>query len=49
MGKAWARYMPNVSIFSISFNPGPFTIKEHVVVIAMAGVGGGILYSVGID
>jgi OPT oligopeptide transporter protein len=36
IGKAWARYMPNVSIFGISLNPGPFTIKEHVIVTVIA-------------
>ena len=46
MGKAWARYMPNVSIFGISLNPGPFTIKEHVIAMAMAGIGGGSTYGV---
>jgi OPT oligopeptide transporter protein len=49
MGKAWAYYMPNVSIFGISLNPGPFTIKEHVVAMAMFGVGATPPYSVGVD
>jgi hypothetical protein len=39
MGKAWAHYMPNVSIFGISLNPGPFTIKEHVIAMAITGDG----------
>jgi OPT oligopeptide transporter protein len=47
MGKAWARYMPNVSIFGMPLNPGPFTIKEHVIAMAMAGVGDGSAYGVG--
>ena len=36
IGKAWARYLPNVSLFSMSLNPGPFTIKEHVIITIMA-------------
>jgi OPT oligopeptide transporter protein len=36
IGKAWARYLPNVSLFGISLNPGPFTIKEHVIITIMA-------------
>ena len=30
MGRAWARWMPNVCILGVSLNPGLFTIKEHV-------------------
>ncbi|KAN0105098.1 OPT oligopeptide transporter domain containing protein [Russula decolorans] len=39
--KAWARYLPNISFFGIPLNPGPFTIKEHVIISGtiMAGVG----------
>jgi hypothetical protein len=37
--KAWARYLPNISFFGIPLNPGPFTIKEHVIITIMAGVG----------
>lgn len=29
-GRAWARFMPNVTIFGVRINPGPFTVKEHV-------------------
>lgn len=28
LGRAWAAWMPNVKIFGISVNPGPFTVKE---------------------
>jgi OPT oligopeptide transporter protein len=51
MGKAWARYTPNVSIFGISLNPGPFTIKEHVIIVAMSSIisNGGPAYAVGTD
>jgi hypothetical protein len=37
--KAWARYLPNISLFGIPLNPGPFTIKEHVITTVMAVVG----------
>ncbi|EIW77489.1 OPT oligopeptide transporter [Coniophora puteana RWD-64-598 SS2] len=39
MGRLWARIVPNVKIFGVSINPGPFTIKEHVLVTIMATVG----------
>jgi OPT oligopeptide transporter protein len=49
MGKAWARYMPNVSIFGISLNPGPFTIKEHIVAMVMVAIADETPYGVGVD
>ncbi|KAF7313127.1 OPT oligopeptide transporter [Mycena kentingensis (nom. inval.)] len=45
VGRVWARIVPNVSILGISLNPGPFTIKEHVLVTIMAGVGSGSAYA----
>jgi hypothetical protein len=39
MLKLWARYMPRVSIFGVSLNPGPLTIKEHVIITIMASAG----------
>ena len=45
---AWARYLPNISIFGIPLNPGPFTIKEHVIITIMAGVGAGPAYAVSV-
>ena len=30
IGRAWARWVPNVKILGVSLNPGIFTIKEHV-------------------
>ncbi|KAF9233210.1 OPT oligopeptide transporter protein-domain-containing protein [Melanogaster broomeanus] len=36
VGRAWAKVVPNWSIFGIPLNPGPFTIKEHVLVTIMA-------------
>jgi hypothetical protein len=44
--KAWARYLPNISLFGFSLNPGPFTIKEHVIITIMASVGGSSAYAV---
>jgi hypothetical protein len=32
--------MPNVRVFGVKVNPGPFSIKEHVLVTIMASVGG---------
>ena len=46
--KAWARYLPNVSLFGIPLNPGPFTIKEHVIITVMVGVGFTSAYAVSI-
>ncbi len=44
--KAWARYVPNVTLFGLEINPGPFTIKEHVIITIMAGVGAQSAYAV---
>lgn len=46
MGQLWARIVPNWRIFGISINPGPFTIKEHVLVTIMATVGYQSAYAV---
>ncbi|KAH8117482.1 oligopeptide transporter [Phellopilus nigrolimitatus] len=35
-GRLWARFMPNVSIFGKPLNPGPYTVKEHVLSTIMA-------------
>ncbi|KAK7019514.1 OPT oligopeptide transporter [Favolaschia claudopus] len=45
LGRAWAKFMPNVRIFGLELNPGPFTIKEHVLVTIMASVGAGSAYA----
>ncbi|KAF8258943.1 OPT oligopeptide transporter protein-domain-containing protein [Lactarius quietus] len=37
-GKLWARYVPNVTLFGMELNPGPFTIKEHVIITIMSSV-----------
>lgn len=38
LGRAWAAFMPNVHIFGVPLNPGPFNIKEHTVITIMANV-----------
>ncbi|RPD65159.1 small oligopeptide transporter [Lentinus tigrinus ALCF2SS1-7] len=45
MGRAWARWMPSVRILGVSLNPGVFTIKEHVLITIMAGVGAQAAYA----
>lgn len=44
--RLWARFMPQVKIFGMSLNPGPFSIKEHVIITIMANVGSGSAYAV---
>ena len=38
--------MPNVKVFGIKLNPGPFTVKEHVLLTVMATVGYSSAYAV---
>ena len=38
--------MPRVKIFGISINPGPFTLKEHVLATIMSTVNSGSAYAV---
>lgn len=45
VGRLWARIMPHVQIFGVSLNPGPFTVKEHVLVTIMATVGAQSAYA----
>ncbi|KAH7884149.1 OPT oligopeptide transporter protein-domain-containing protein [Phlebopus sp. FC_14] len=45
LGLAWATYMPRKRIFGVSLNPGPFTIKEHVLITIMASVGAQSAYA----
>jgi len=40
VGRLWARYMPRKTIFGVQLNPGPFNVKEHVIITIMAVVGG---------
>lgn len=46
MGRLWAGLVPDYIIFGVHLNPGPFTIKELVLVTIMAGVGGQSAYAV---
>ncbi|PSR84197.1 hypothetical protein PHLCEN_2v5485 [Hermanssonia centrifuga] len=39
VGRLWARIVPRAKIFGIHLNPGPFTVKEHVLITVMATVG----------
>ena len=45
MGSLWARVVPNIKIFGAELNPGPFSIKEHVLATIMANVGSGGAYA----
>ena len=46
MGKFLARYVPNVTVFGLELNPGPFTVKEHVIITIMANVASNYAYAV---
>ncbi|THH31568.1 hypothetical protein EUX98_g2630 [Antrodiella citrinella] len=45
LGRLMARICPRITIFGFPLNPGPFTIKEHVVVTIMANVGAESAYA----
>ncbi|KAG1865655.1 OPT oligopeptide transporter protein-domain-containing protein [Suillus tomentosus] len=45
IGRFCAAYIPRKTIFGISLNPGPFTIKEHVLITIMASVGASSAYA----
>ena len=45
VGRLWAWVVPNVKIFGLELNPGPFTIKEHVLATIMASVATGSAYA----
>lgn len=32
MGRAAAAWLPDITIFGVRINPGPFTVKEHVLI-----------------
>ncbi|KAJ7579282.1 small oligopeptide transporter [Mycena floridula] len=38
-GRVWARFMPHCNIIGHNLNPGPWTIKEHVLAVTIASVG----------
>ena len=37
--------MPNISLFGLPVNPGPFSIKEHVLITVMSSVGSRSAYA----
>ncbi|KAF9466766.1 OPT oligopeptide transporter [Collybia nuda] len=39
IGRTWAKVVPNIKVLGIALNPGPFSIKEHVLITIMASVG----------
>ncbi|KAF8181623.1 small oligopeptide transporter [Pholiota molesta] len=45
IGRAWVRICPSATILGFELNPGPFTIKEHVLVTIMASVGAQSAYA----
>ncbi|KIJ32419.1 hypothetical protein M422DRAFT_76535 [Sphaerobolus stellatus SS14] len=45
VGRFWAYAMPKRKIFGVQLNPGPFSVKEHVLVTIMATVGGSSAYA----
>ncbi|KAJ7115248.1 small oligopeptide transporter [Mycena epipterygia] len=45
VGRAAAAYIPNWTILGVRLNPGPFTVKEHVLITIMASVGAGSAYA----
>ncbi|CAK9182214.1 unnamed protein product [Ilex paraguariensis] len=54
IGKLMAAYLPNKSIripgtkWSFSLNPGPFNLKEHVLITIFANSGSSPVYALGI-
>ncbi|KAJ3745806.1 small oligopeptide transporter [Lentinula detonsa] len=44
-GQAWARLCPSISVLNRPLNPGPFSIKEHVLSAVMASVAAQSAYS----
>ena len=40
--------MPHWTVFGVPLNPGPFNVKEHVVITVMATVGSTSAYAVGL-
>ncbi|KZT04573.1 OPT oligopeptide transporter, partial [Laetiporus sulphureus 93-53] len=45
IGRAWAKFMPRVKLFGVPLNPGPFSVKEHVLITIMASVGASSAYA----
>ncbi|RYP64008.1 hypothetical protein DL771_008979 [Monosporascus sp. 5C6A] len=49
IGRAWERYMPQKHYRTFgshwSLNPGPFNVKEHSIIVVMAGVSFSVAYA----
>ncbi|KAH7104863.1 OPT oligopeptide transporter [Auriculariales sp. MPI-PUGE-AT-0066] len=45
MGRIWEYLMPSIRLGCLDLNPGPFNIKEHVLIMVMASVGSGTAYA----
>ncbi|KAF8505092.1 OPT oligopeptide transporter [Gautieria morchelliformis] len=45
VGRFLAASLPRKKIFGMSLNPGPFSVKEHVLITIMAGVGSASAYA----
>ncbi|KAI0180949.1 small oligopeptide transporter [Hypoxylon sp. FL1284] len=49
LGRAWEKVMPkrtvNIFGFRCDLNPGPFNIKEHSIIVVMAGVSFSVAYA----
>ena len=39
LGRLWAAWMPRWRVLGVSLNPGPFSVKEHVLITIMGSVG----------
>jgi hypothetical protein len=52
LGRWWAKYIPDKTVslgkWSFKLNPGPFNVKEHTLIVAMANVGTQPPYVVGL-
>lgn len=45
MGRGWAAFMPDVHIFGVPLNPGPFNKKEHTIITMMTAAGAAMSYA----
>lgn len=47
LGRGWQYIMPDIKIFGMPLNPGPFNLKEHTIITIMGSVsfGGGAAYA----
>ncbi|KAF8257233.1 OPT oligopeptide transporter [Lactarius quietus] len=43
--RLWAHCVPTVTLFGVELNPGPFTIKEHVLITIMSSVASSSAYA----